>query len=94
MREYWALQILVDARDQAEADQILAGNRDQVDFLGGRTLPPGKGDGWRVQVFYADVPELTLDEIAAAGMRRVIIAPAWEQRLGITGEGEHGTAER
>jgi hypothetical protein len=47
-----AIQHMATARDEKEAHQILEGMKIQVDYLGGRIIPPSpQKPGWRVQTF-------------------------------------------
>ena len=53
----WVIQQVEQARDEAEALQMLKTAKIQMDFIAGRVLSPTNGHPWRVQVFYEDAPE-------------------------------------
>ncbi len=77
------IQFIETARDEAEALVLLHGLKAQVDYRGGRILPPvnqiGKNE-WRVQAFFDDSPDASW---LPDGCRRVFIVPGHELRLGI-----------
>lgn len=77
------LQLMVDAKDEREANDMLASCRTQVDFRGGRVLPPAQQSGkntWRLQAFFDDAPDA---EWLPAGMRRVNIPAGLYRTLGL-----------
>lgn len=48
----WTIEVLESATGATQADEMLAGLRQQVGYLGGRVLPPSDSKpGWRVQAF-------------------------------------------
>lgn len=80
-----AIQLIETAKDQAEAQEMLDCLTLQVDYLGGRLLPPGgvvSKSTWRVQAFFADVAASTGDWLPD-GMRRVVILDSQRSALGI-----------
>lgn len=80
----WAIQVMEEARDQAEAEQMLDGLALQGGYLGGRVLAPSETKpGWRVQGFMQDEPEAAV--WLPDGMRRVVLPPGTARVLGIEG---------
>ena len=66
-----AIQFYDTAKDQAEAEEMLAGLSLQVDFLAGRILKPSPGKpGWRIQALFEDAPNVGW---FPDGCRRVIV---------------------
>lgn len=47
-----AIQYTEPAASEADANARVAEWVNQCDFLGGRVLPPSRGDGWQAQGFY------------------------------------------
>jgi hypothetical protein len=75
-----AIQIMETARNQATADEVLAGLAGLDGYLGGRVLPPSpQKPGWRVQAFIEDDGAKDLPH----GMRRVTIPGEQRTALGI-----------
>jgi hypothetical protein len=71
----WVLQQIVAAENKEDAENTLATFRLQEGFLGGRILEPVNQQGkdyWRVQMFWEDAPNVTSEELQAAGLLRVI----------------------
>ena len=71
----WCIQYIETAKDLNEAEQQLDWLEQQVGFLGGRILMPGKGEGLRTQVFFEDAPSVD-DELLPDGCRRVWVSPS------------------
>lgn len=79
-----AIQMLEEARDEKEAQEMLAAFSDQEGYLGGRVLAPSPGKPtWRVQGFVED--EGCRDGWLPDGMRRVMVPDGLARTLGIEG---------
>lgn len=78
----WAFQVMEEARDEDEAQAVLAGLAEQDGYMGGRVLPPGPGKPWRVQAFMEDDPSVP-EHLLPEGVRRVLIPPGQVRSLGL-----------
>jgi hypothetical protein len=76
-----AIQYVETAKDETTAREMLAFLATQVDYVGGRLLPPGvKCRDWQVQAFFAAPPAAGW---LPDGCRRVIILAGQRKALGI-----------
>lgn len=74
------IQYMEDAKHEVGAHDMFEFLRMQIDFLGGRILPPGPGKPhWRVQAFFQD----SADEPLPDGCRRVLVLPSQRRALGL-----------
>lgn len=78
MKEY--LQFVETAASEAEALTMFQWLALQVDFCGGRVLPPGGGKPWRVQAFFDDVPGVGW---FPDGVRRVMVMDSQRRAVGL-----------
>lgn len=87
----WFIQYTEDMADERTAKALLETLKCQIDYRGGRTLPPASQVGktsWRVQAFFQDAPGTTGAGInwLPDGCRRVYVPQTLRGALGIIGE--------
>ena len=76
------IQVMEQATSWDEAYAMLRGLAAQLGYLGGRVLPPGLGEPWRVQVLVEDCPHAG-DMWLPDGCRRVLVPRGlWRQLTG------------
>ncbi len=82
----WFIQFIESASDKPSADQLLTELARQVDYRGGRILPPVNQEGktsWRVQAFFQDAEHGIDSPWLPDGCRRVFVPISLHSMLGI-----------
>jgi hypothetical protein len=77
------IQYVNTAKSESDAERMFSFLRHQVDYRGGRILPPSPGrPEWKVQAFFEDV---NVDErLLPDGCRRVLAPRRWLKVAAIT----------